>query len=54
MKNKEFDSVEMKYRAAEEIGNKLKHFSPKERLSYWNKRFQKIKTRMTKRTNVTK
>jgi hypothetical protein len=26
MKNKEFDCVEMKHRAAEEIGDKLKHF----------------------------
>jgi hypothetical protein len=53
MKNKEFDCVEMKHRAAEEIGKKLKNFSSKERLSYWNKRFQKMKTRTTKGTSVT-
>jgi hypothetical protein len=54
MKNKEFDCVEMKHRAAEKISNELKHFTPKERLSYWNKRYQRMKARMTKRTSVTR
>lgn len=48
MNKKEFDCVEMKHRAAEKIGERLKNLSPKERLSYWNNRYHKMKSRMTK------
>ncbi len=53
MKNKEFDCVEMKHRAAENISNRLKDFTPKERLSYWNKRYQRMKTKIAKRISIT-
>jgi hypothetical protein len=48
MKNKEFDCVEMKHRAAEKIGEKLKNYSSQERLFYWNKRYNKIINRRPK------
>jgi len=52
MKDKEFDCVEMKHRAAEKISKKLQRYTPQERLSYWNKRYQKMKLRQTKRISV--
>jgi hypothetical protein len=53
MKNKEFDCVEMKHRAAEKISGKLQRYTLKERLSYWNKRYEKMKMRIGKKVNLT-
>ena len=48
MNKKQYDCVEMKHRAAEKIGNKLRHLSLEKRLSYWNNRYRKMKKRVTK------
>ena len=54
MENKSINCVEMKHRAAIKIQNKLRGFTRKERLSYWNKRYQQMKTKVEKRMNITK
>jgi hypothetical protein len=52
MSNKEFDCVEMKHRAAEKISKKLQRYNRRERLSYWNKRYENMKLRIGKMKNV--
>ncbi len=39
MKNKTYNCVEMKHRAAQRIHNNLKNMSTEEKLSYWNNRY---------------
>ena len=52
MKNKEFDCVEMKHRAAEKIGKKLQRYTRRERLLYWNNRYENMKMKIGKKINV--
>jgi len=46
MKNKIYDCVEMKHRAAQRIHNNLKNMSTEEKLSYWNNRYTLMKKRV--------
>ena len=52
MKNKDFDCVEMKHRAANKISKKLQRYTRRERLSYWNKRYENMKMKIGKKINV--
>jgi hypothetical protein len=39
-KNKKFDCVEMKHRAAQRVQNKLAGKTRSEKINYWNSRYQ--------------
>jgi hypothetical protein len=49
MKNKKFDCVEMKHRAAEKIAEKLKGLSRKAELSYWHSSYNSMKASSRKK-----
>jgi hypothetical protein len=51
MKNKKFDCVEMKHRAAEKIAEKLKGLSRKAELSYWRASYNTMTTHSRKITS---
>ena len=43
MKEKKFDCVAMKHRAAERIQKKLRNRSISEKLSFWNTRYRQMR-----------
>lgn len=51
MKNKKFDCVEMKHRAAEKIAEKLKGLSRRAELSYWRASYKTMTAHSSKKTS---
>jgi hypothetical protein len=54
MKNKKFDCVDMKHRAAVKIAEKLKGLSRKAELTYWHISFKNMTSKIYKKNSKQK